>query len=173
MKTFLTIFITALMIVPELLCGNLGMSPGLPLYTAIYFAGAFGLFYGLTAAGFAGLLLDLRYARPYRWTALIWALITFAAFECSMRLRMRSPEAPIVAGITAGFLQLLWSVFYTLVTAHPLPGPDIFSMLVFDLTGGGIFMLLTVLLFDAINFRCNLPRFSPPENTNQHRGGQI
>ena len=64
-----------------------------------------------------------------------------------------------VAGISAGFLQLLWSPLYALVTDHPLPGPDIFSMLVFQSVIGGSVMLLFTVLADFLAFKCNLPRF--------------
>lgn len=173
MKTFFTIFITALMIVPELFCGNLGLTLGLPLFTSVYFAGSFGFFYGVTAAGCAGLILDLLYARSFAWDAVIWVLIASAAYGCARRLRMNSPEAPLLAGASTGGMHFLWTLCYTLAAGLPFPGPDIFSVLVFQTVGGGIFMLLLTWIFDAVNFRCNLPRFSPPENRWQNSGRRI
>ncbi|MBE6356878.1 MAG: hypothetical protein E7058_07160 [Lentisphaerae bacterium] len=173
MKTFLTIFITALLIVPELFCGNVGLALGLPIFAALFFSGSFGIAYGIAAAGCAGLTMDLLYARPLLCSAPVWILITFAAGECAMRLRMRTPEAPLAAGFIIGTMQLIWNILYALTAGTPFPGPDIFSMLIFQAVGGSIFMLLLTLLFDAVNFRCNLPRFSPPENNRQDIGRRI
>lgn len=171
MKIFLTVFITALAMVPELFCGNLGLALGLPLFPAVYFAATFGTVYGIAAAGCAGLMLDLLYNRPYLAGAVIWIIITQAACQNSARFRHQTPLAPITAGMIIGGGYLLWNLLYSTLAETEFPGPDIFSMAVIQIFGGGLLMLLMTLLFDAVNFRCNLPRYSPPAE-NKLGGGR-
>lgn len=177
MKSFLTLTATALLLTLELICGNMGLALGLPLFGAFYFAVAFGRNYGIWAAGIAGIILDLIYDRPFMLTAIWLILITFLAEKNALRLQKQMPEAAISGGVICGLAVFAGNFLYSKVMQTPYPGPDIGSMFIFHLTGGILFMLLLALLFDGINFRCNLPRFKavnkPRSFDGVNRGGRL
>ena len=173
MKLFLTIFVTASAMLPELWCGNLGIQLGLPVYSSVYFYAAYGPLYGIGAAGISGLLLDVIYNRYWLLTAPGWILISCIGFQAAQRWQRRKPAAPLFSGILCGAGISLWNDLIALLAGGEIPGPDIFSMLIFQSFSGGIFMLLITLLFDAVNFRCNLPQFSGSASGNRFTRGRI
>jgi hypothetical protein len=158
----------------ELICGNMGLLLGLPLFGAIYFAVAFGINYGIWAAGLSGLLLDAIYCRSVPLSALIYAGIVMLCFQSAVRVERQLPAAPAVSGALCGFLIWVWHLFYSWGASVDFPGPDIFSMVVFQVSGGALLMLVMTLFFDALNFRCNLPKFVSAENRNSiKKSGRI
>lgn len=171
MKLFVTIFIMLLLTALELIIGNGGLALGLPFFGALYFGIAFGREYGITAAGSAGFILDLLYAREYLSGAFAGMLIVYLSCHAALRLQRSMPAAPLGSGMICGVLVNMCNLLTASLHGQPAPGPDFFSMLVFQFVGGGIFMLLTVLLFDAVNLRSNLPRFCLYD-TNRHPGGR-
>ena len=173
MKTFLTIWITAMMMVLELICGNMGLALGFPIFSAVYFAVAFAPSYGIAAAGFAGLLLDVIYDRTWLTGALVAVLITFIASETARRIHRHQPESSLLSGALCGLMILLANLCGALISGETPPGPRIFSMMVFQIIGGAIFMLMMTLSFDAINLRSNLPRFCPLKNQRDLHGDSI
>ncbi|MBE6376749.1 MAG: hypothetical protein E7050_09820 [Lentisphaerae bacterium] len=171
MKSFLTLTVTALLMTFELICGNMGLSLGLPVFGAFYFAVAFGKNYGLWAAGLSGLLLDAIYARSFMPTAIWMILIVLLAEQCALRLQRHLPVSAILGGALCGFAVFLGNLLHSLICRTAFPGPDIWSMMIFQLIGGIFFMLLMTLLFDGINFRCNLPRFKAVDKPRTFNGG--
>lgn len=166
MKAFLTLCVTAFFMSLELICGNMGLPLGLPLFAAVYFSAAFGVNYGIWAAGLSGLLLDAVYCRNVPLSALIYAGIVLLCLQIAVRFERHVPVAPAFSGACCGFLIWLWHMIYAWIAGIPLPGPDIFSMAVFQISGGLLLMLCLTLFFDAVNFRCNLPKFVPMDNKN-------
>lgn len=153
------------MMVLELLAGNLGLPLGLPLFTAVYFAVAFGTAYGLAAAGGAGLLLDVIYARNYFFTALINIAIVYLSAKCACRLQRKMPVSPLSAGFLCGLLINFNNNITSWLNGNELPGPDLWSMVIFQVSGGSLLLLAIVPLFDAVNFRSRMPRFVDSDST--------
>lgn len=173
MKVFITVVVTSLFTVLELIIGNAGLSLGLPYFTALYFGTAFGTVYGISAAGGAGFVLDLLYAREYLIRAATAVVIVELSRRAAVRMHRSMPAAPVGSGMICGTLINLFNTFSVWLCGEPLPGPDYFSMLIFQSIGGGIFMLLTVLLFDAVNLRSNLPRFCLYDNRRSNGGSAL
>ncbi|MBR7121482.1 MAG: hypothetical protein IKC94_04495 [Lentisphaeria bacterium] len=174
MKVFLNILVTALLMNMELICGNTGLALGLPLFGAVYFFIAFSPVHGITSAAFSALLLDAMYARNCLTWPLAAIVIVSAAGNFAGYLERRMPLSPLGSGGLCALLVSVYNVLNAWFSGVPAPGPDFFSMLVFQVSGGGLFMLLLVWLFDAVNFRCNLPQFHIIEN-GKHRfsGGRL
>lgn len=173
MKLFLTIFISALSVLLELLCGNLGISAGFPVYPAVYFYIAFGPVYGIGTAGVSALLTDVIYCRDLLVTAPVWIVITMSGILTVRRWQRQKPQAPFFSGMVCGTELVIYQLLFSRLTGGGMPGPDILSLLVFHSTAGGIYMLFMTWLFDAVNYRCNLPKFSSSSFNRRLPGGEI
>ena len=68
---------------------------------------------------------------------------------------------------------VIYQLLFSRLTGGGMPGPDILSLLVFHSTAGGIYMLFMTWLFDAVNYRCNLPKFSSSSFNRRLPGGEI
>lgn len=159
MKTFVTVCITAMFMAVELIAGNMGLALGLPVFAASYFLISFGTLYGIMAAGIAGLFTDLIYAREYCFYAVMWVIIAAITGSVIRRFHRNMPFSPLAGGAVCGILINSSNCLHTFFTGNISPGPDFFSMIIFQAAGGMGLMLSMVLLFDAVNFRSNLPRF--------------
>lgn len=159
MKTFLTVTLTLMLMVPEFFAGNLGLAPALPLYGAVCIFIAFGTAYGVSAAGFAALTADIIYDRPFPAWTIAAVIILFCSASAAKRMQRKQPGAALVSGAVCGTLTALYNVFIVYFTGGTLAGPDPYSLLIFHLAGGMLFMFLLVLIFDALNLRSDLPRF--------------
>ena len=159
MKSFITIAVTAMLMVPELLAGNGGLALGLPLYGAVCFAVAFGQVYGIAAAVSAAFLTDIIYDRPYPlWT--VWAaVILFAAAGTARRVQRKQPFAALLSGGVCGIMTVLFNLVQKIFFHGDIPGPEPFSLIIFHLSGGIFFMFVLAAVFDALNLRSDLPRF--------------
>ena len=173
MKVFLNIFVTALLMNLELFCGNAGLAPGLPLLGATYFFVTFSPVHGVLCAGISALLLDAMYMRNCFTWPVFAILAVFAAGNFARHLQRRMPLAPLGSGSLCALLVFVYNMLNTFFTGEPLPGPDFFSLLVFQFAGGGLLMLFMVWLFDAINYRCNLPKFCTIEKKSNFSGGRL
>lgn len=169
MKIFLTAVVTALLMVFELFAGNLGLALGLPLYGALFFAVAFGQAYGIAAAGGAALIIDIMYVRSFPvWSIYAMAAVFFTSLNVH-RMQRKQPFASLLSGGLCGLLIVIYNLLAAFFTGENIPGPDPFSLTVFHIFGGMIFMFLLVVLFDAVNFRSNLPRFGIYDSKNALR----
>ena len=159
MKTFLTVTLTLMLLAAELLTGNLGLSFALPIYGAICIYIAFGSVYGVSAAGMAALTADIIYDRPFPVWSIAALLILALSASAAERMQRKQPAASLAAGAVCGLLTALYNIFIPYFTGGTLAGPNPYSLLVFHITGGMLFMFLFVSIFDAVNLRSNLPRF--------------
>ena len=159
MKIFLTIWIIAMLTGRELIAGNIGLPLGLPVYGAVYFGVAFSFALGVSAGGFAGILLDAMYRRIFPIASISYTLITLLVIHMTRNGHRQMPLSPLGAGALCGALLYVANILPGLLWNAPFPGPDVFSMGVFQISGGCIFMLVQVWIFDAVNFRCDLPKF--------------
>lgn len=164
MKLFMTLTVTGILIWLELFAGNLGLPLGLPLYAALYFAAANGMVYGMVSAGSAGLLLDLLYAREYLAGALTGTAVVALCAAYACRSSRKMPYAPLTCGMLCGLLICLVNWLWIFFSGGVYYGPNPLCMLIFQIVGGGIFMLLFTLTADAVNFRSDLPRFCLRDN---------
>lgn len=173
MKTFVTICVSAMLTALEMICGNMGLALGLPVYAAIYFGAAFGLSYGVCAAGIAGLLLDVAYDRTWLFSPLLYIGVMLFTCQTISRSARQMPGSPLAAGGICGALLLCGVLARTYICRTALPGPDILSLAVFQISGGSIFMLAITAMFDAVNFRSDLPRFCRRDTGRNFSGGQL
>lgn len=174
MKVFLNIFVTALLMNLELFCGNAGLSLGLPLFGATYFFVTFSPIHGAVSATLSALLLDVMYMGNCLTWPFFAMLAVFLTGNFAKYLQRQMPLSPLGSGALCALLVFTYNFFNALFSGVPAPGPDFFSMLVFQLAGGALFMTVMVWLFDAINFRCNLPKFCTAENKkNRLNGGRL
>ena len=171
MRSFLTLCVTLMLMVPELLAGNLGLPLGLPFFGAVYFAGAFGIAYGIVAGGCAGLMLDLLYCRGGLSGAISGMLIVLAAAAVTGGEQRRLPGAALAAGGVCGGAVALSNALECLIAGSPFPEPGFFTMLIFQISGGALFMLPMTALFDAVNLRCDLPGFAGSSSDRRFNGG--
>ena len=170
MKKFITLTLSLLLLVPELLAGNFGLALGLPVYGAVCLSVAFGEVYGIAAAGLSAMILDIIYDRPYPWWSICAILILYISVNTVRRMQRKQPVSALSAGAVCGALIALYNIFYPLFTDGDLPGSNPFALLVFHISGGILFMFLLVLIFDAVNLRSNLPRFGIYGSHNETRG---
>ena len=159
MKNFITLTLTLLLLVPELIAGNLGLAPGFPLYGAVCLAVAFGEVYGVAAAGLSAMILDIIYDRPYPFWTVSAVLILYIAAGTVKRVQRKQPVSALSAGAVCGILIALYNIFLPFFANGDLPGPNPFALLIFHISGGMFFMFILVLIFDAVNLRSDLPRF--------------
>ena len=170
MKIFITVTLTLLLLVPELLAGNLGLSLALPVYGAVCIYVAFGASYGIYAAGFAALTVDIIYDRPLPVWSVAAILILLCGASAARRMQRKTPSASLTAGAVCGVLIAFYNIFISIFTSGTLAGPDPYSLLVFHIIGGMFFMFLFVLIFDALNLRSDLPRFGVYDSRGMMRG---
>ena len=160
MKPFLTAATLLLLILPELLAGNLGLAFGLPLYGALYFAVTYRRRFGLIGATAAGLILDSIYWREYMCMVFIFPAMILLTLPLVRRWRRQLPPAALLPGTVIGGGMALVNWLLCALWGTPGPGPDVFSLFIFQAIFGGIFMLIFTLTADFLAFKCNLPRFA-------------
>jgi hypothetical protein len=159
MKIFLVSVVTLLFVLLELLAGNWLLPLSMPVYTAVYFAIAYRKSTGIFSAAAAGLIIDAVYGREWMLLMLIFPGVVMLILPVVRYFRRRMPLAPLAAGVCAGAAGFTGTVLLCLLCSMEIPGPDIFSMLVFQSVIGGSVMLLFTVLADFLAFKCNLPRF--------------
>ena len=169
MRIFLVTFVTAVLILLELLAGNFGLSPGFPLCGAVYFAAAYRKSAGLISAGCAGLVLDAIYCRDVMLLMLLYPAITLVSWQVIRYLRRQIPLAPLAAGAVTGALMNITTLLLCLLYRVPLPGPDPVSMFVFQVFVSAVFMVLFTTVADVLAFKCNLPRLKNSGKTSDRR----
>ena len=161
MKLFLVIVTTALLLLGELLAGNLGLVLGLPLYGAVYFGVAYGRRSGVAGAAAAGLILDAVCFRECMTLVFLYPAIVAALLPLIRRERRRFPGAALLAGAAAGAAAVGANWLTAAVIGGALPGPDAVSLLISQTIAGAAFMLVFTLTADFLAAKCNLPRFRP------------
>lgn len=169
MRIFLVSFVTALLIMLELLAGNYGLCLAFPLIGSVYFAVAYRKRTGFISACAAGLVLDALYCRDEMLLMLLYPAAVLAALQIIRQTRRRMPFAPLAAGAVLGAVVNGGNIVLCLIYQVPLNGPDLPSMLVFQVTVSAILMLLFTWTADALAFKCNLPRFKYTGNDSSRR----
>lgn len=169
MKIFLVTVTTLALILPELLAGNWGLTPGLPLFGAIYFAAAYRQRYGILSAAAAGLILDAVYCRSMMLLVLLLPGIVALVMPLVRRTRRQLPAAALLPGAAAGGLLCCAEEIVVSVCGGALPGPDFASLLIFQATFGALFLLVFALIADFIAVKCNLPKFRQAEDNRRRR----
>ena len=157
MKLFFTFSVTAFLLLGDLLAGNIPLFPALSVYGAAYFALAYGLNYGIFAAAAAGVALDAVYCRPYCLSAAGFVLTVFAVVQFIKRGRRQFLFLPLAggfAGLLSGAAGSIIAAFYR----SELPGPDLWTVLVFSIGFGGLFFTFIVTFLDFLASRADLPR---------------
>lgn len=165
MRTFLVCTVTLLMVLLELLAGNRHLPLALPVYSAVYFAVVYRKSAGIISAAAAGLIIEAMYGREWMLLTLIFPAVVLLALSSVRKYRRQMPAAPLAAGAVCGATADLGMVLVALLHGGQLPGPDIFSMLIFQIFTGALFMLIFTLLADFLAFKCNLPRFISSGNS--------
>lgn len=168
MKFFLVIVTTLALILLELLVGNRLLPLFFPLYGAVYFAVAYRKRSGMISAFAAGIVLDVLYARPIILLPLLLPLIVLAAVPAAKRFRRQLPLAPLGAGAVCGAGGALAMFLLSRIYGTAFPGPDLFSMVIFQSFTGAVFMLIFTSFADFLAFKSNLSRFSVPFSTRRH-----
>lgn len=169
MKFFLVTVSTLALTLLELLAGNRLPPMFFPLYGAVYFAVAYRKRSGIISAIASGVLLDVLYARSITLLGVLFPLIVLLALPVVKRFRRQLPAAAFCAGGVCGTAGALVVFLLTLIYGTPFPGPDLFSMVIFQGFAGAVFMLVFTSLADVLAFKCNLPRFSIPGCTGGRR----
>lgn len=156
MKIFLLITLTLFAVLLELLCGNLGIAPGLALFAAIYISGSCGGNYGAAAAVISGLLLDGIYGRPFP-VMTVFHLICAVAAALLLQRQNRQLPFVVLCGGAAGFANALFQFICVWYWASTVPGPDWWTIFVFYTIFGAFYLPLLTLLLDFIAAKSDLP----------------
>ena len=157
MKTFISIALTAIFILTDLLAGNLALFPTLTVYCAAVLLIAYGWKYGLAAAIAGGVIIDLVYGHLLAFYGVIFALA--AAVAGAVILRGNRQTASIFSGgCLAGLTVSVSTAFFCRISGGSVPGPDVPSYIIFSTGTGGMILILMVILFDFFAVRANLPR---------------
>lgn len=170
MKIFPVVVTTLALILLELLAGNWLLPMFFPLYGAVYFAAACSKRAGTISAFAAGVLLDLLYARPVMLLWLILPAVVVPALKAVKRFQRQMPLAALAAGAVCGALNGVVIYLLCKINGSIFPGPDPFSVVIFQSFTGAFFMLIFTSLADWLAFKCNLPRFSMNDNRRRRRG---
>ena len=157
MKIFISIALTAIFLLLDLLAGNLALFPALSGYCAIALLLAYGWSYGIIAALTGGIVLDVMYGHSFAVLGVLFALVTAAAGAIAIRGSRQLPGI-FAGGCCAGLLVSVTTAVMCRAANGTLPGPDISSYIIFSTGGGGIVLILQVCLFDFFAARANLPR---------------
>ena len=157
MKTFISIALTAIFILTDLLAGNLALFPTLTVYCAAVLLIAYGWKYGLAAALAGGVIIDLIYGHTMAFYGVIFALAPAAAGSIILRGN-RQMVSIFAGGCIAGLTVSAATAFFCRISGSSVPGPDVPSYIIFSTGIGGIILILMVVLFDFFAVRANLPR---------------
>ena len=157
MKAIFLIIMTSLMMLVELLLGNVGLYLPLTAYAVFYFTGSISTEAGAVTGIFAGIVLDLIYGRA----VLLTPLILLAALVAGRSLRHKQAKTLIdvaLPGLIIGAVAV--------VGAALLRVPDrqySFSLLLWQTIWFGsvsvVLLPLTVFLLDSIAHLLVLPEF--------------
>lgn len=157
MKTFISIALSAIFILADLLAGNLALFPTFTVYCAVVLLIAYGWKYGLAAAIAGGVIIDLVYGHLLAFYGVIFALATAAAGAIILRGN-RQTASIFTGGALAGLTVSAATALFCRISGGSVPGPDVPSYIVFATGSGGIILILMVILFDFFAVRANLPR---------------
>ena len=102
MKTFISIALTAIFILTDLLAGNLALFPTLTVYCAAGLLIAYGWKYGLAAALAGGVIVDLIYGHTMAFYGVIFPLATAAAGAIIQAVLHNPMAAPNIIGVNSG-----------------------------------------------------------------------
>lgn len=168
MKIFITIALTAIFLMLDLLAGNLALFPALTVYNAVILLLAYGWRYGIASALTGGIIIDVIYGHPFALIGVIFTLAAAAAGGAALRGARQLPGI-FAGGCAAGFIVSGLVTILCKTGGGTLPGPDVSSFVIFSTGGGGILLVLLVMLFDFFAARANLPRcvkntYSDPGN---------
>lgn len=157
MKLFISIALTAIFILLDLLAGNLGIFPALTVYCSMVLLLAYGWKYGIASALAGGVIIDAVFGHLLAYYGLFFILAGISG--CSIAFRGHRQLAGIfTGGCIAGLIVSALTALLCHIPGYTLPGPDAASYIIFSTGGGGIFLVLLVIVFDFFAVRANLPR---------------
>ena len=157
MKNFICISLTAFFLVLDMLAGNISLFPAFSVYAALIFFLSYNWKYGIASALFSGMVLDAFYGHSFSYLSLIFLVAVTLAVLVAERGQRQLPGL-FASGSTAGIITALGVIFTVKVSGGTLPAPDRITYLLFAAGGGGLWMLISVMLFDFFAVRANLPR---------------
>ena len=157
MKIFITIALTALFLLLDLLAGNFFIFCGFSCFSSIIIAMAYGWKYGIPAAAIAGTVLDALYGRSFSVSTFIFVTALLASYGSITRGHRQLPGI-LIGGALAGAIISCGATLVVKVSGTPLPAPDFFSYVIFSAGGGSLLLLLMVSVFDFFAERGNMPR---------------
>ncbi|MBR7107379.1 MAG: hypothetical protein IKC89_03080 [Lentisphaeria bacterium] len=157
MKIFITIALTALFLLLDLLVGNFFIFCGFSCFCSIVIAMAYGWKYGVPAAAIAGTILDAIYGRSFSVTTFIFVPALLASYWSITRGHRQLPGI-LIGGALAGTVISCGATLVVKSSNTPLPAPDFFSYVIFSAGGGSLLLLLMVSVFDFFAERGNMPR---------------
>lgn len=156
MKIFITVALTAIFLLLDLLSGNLALFPALTVYCTITLSMAYNYSYGAAAAFIAGMVLDVMYGNSFATIGIIFAAASLAGTAAVLR-GQRQLSAIFSGGCIAGLLVAVAVSILSRFNGNQLPGSDVPSYLLFSAVFGGIILFLQVLIFDFFAAKANLP----------------
>lgn len=167
MKLFLLITLTLFAVLPEMLCGNLGIAPGLTLFIVIYISGSCGGNYGAASAVLSGLLLDGIYGRPFPAMTIL-SLACAGAAALLLCGEKRQLPFVVICGAAAGFANALLQIICSWCWKSALPGPDWWTIFTFYTIFGAFYLPLLALLLDFLAAKSNLPGLLKDNDENDY-----
>jgi hypothetical protein len=161
MKYFFCFFSLLAALLADLLTGNTGFPVSFTAGVLLYFAGSCGIKTALILAVFAGMGLDMSYARPETFSAIILPLAISAG---SYFMPSKEYRFVLLRSLPAGAVTSCVYVTGTVTAVGILYGKSgypagIAAMISGSLLFGAITYPLIVLLLDAIAVKLNLPGY--------------
>ena len=157
MKIFITCALTAMLVMLDLLAGNIGIFPGFSVYGPVVLIMAYGWGYGIPAAAAAGMVIDVLYGHSFGGLTFLFALSALAGALIAERGH-RQLAALFAGGVCTGFILASGILLAVKFSDGSIPGPDKISYLVFSAGIGGVWLILSAMIFDFFAARANLPR---------------
>ena len=167
MRFFMLFVLTLFAVLLELLCGNLGIAPGLTIFAAIYVAGSCGGNHGAAAAVLSGLLLDGIYGRPFP-VMTTFSLVCAGTAALLLRRENRQLLFVVICGAAAGFANALLQFICVWFWSSSIPGPDWWTIFSFYTIFGAFYLPLLTLLLDFFAAKSNLPGLLKDNNDDNY-----
>lgn len=156
MKLFVNVALISFLILLDLLLGKICLPVGLCAYAAAYFYFAYGRSYGWLSAALSGIAIDAAYNRPYALSGWIF-MLSLAIFVFIIYRTNQKFIFYCIAGGAMGAVIGLCNIIAPVIFASPLPGPDWFTILLFNLGFGVLNTFIMIILLDFLGDRAGLP----------------
>ena len=156
MKTFITIALTAIFLLLDLLSGNFALFPALTVYCSVVLSLAYHPGYGTAAAFAGGVVLDVMYGHSFAVLGVLFAAASLAGTGIVLRGN-RQLGGVFAGGCAAGLIVSVAVSVLSRASGNLLPGSDVPSYILFSGVFGGIILFLQILFFDFLAAKANLP----------------